>query len=71
MATVILLDKMPLITRNMQGCIPGRYGCVHLYVAFVGPPTLYHGGVHVALALLLIFLTVDRKRSAQRCAQLL
>lgn len=57
----ILLDKMPLITRIARLILVGM-AVWHLYVAFVGPPNPYiMRGVHVALALLLIFLTVDRK----------
>ena len=57
----ILLDKMPLITRIARLILVGM-AVWHLFVAFVGPPNPYiMRGVHVALALLLIFLTVDRK----------
>jgi TRAP transporter 4TM/12TM fusion protein len=57
----IFLDKMPLITRIAR-LILISMAFWHLYVAFVGPPNPYiMRGVHVALALLLIYITVDRK----------
>ncbi len=57
----IFLEKMPLIARISRLLLIGM-AIWHLYVAFVGPPNPYiMRGVHVALALLLIYLTVDRK----------
>jgi TRAP transporter 4TM/12TM fusion protein len=57
----IFLDKMPLITRIARLVLISM-AFWHLYVAFVGPPNPYiMRGVHVALALLLIYITVDRK----------
>ncbi|WP_370301092.1 TRAP transporter permease [Pseudooceanicola sp.] len=57
----IFFDKMPLITRIARLILIGM-AVWHLYVAFVGPPNPYiMRGVHVALALLLIFITVNRK----------
>jgi len=57
----IFLDKMPLITRIAR-LILISMAFWHIYVAFVGPPNPYiMRGVHVALALLLIYITVDRK----------
>jgi len=57
----IFLDKMPVIVRISRLLLIGM-AFWHLYVAFVGPPNPYiMRGVHVALALLLIYLTVDYK----------
>ena len=57
----IFFDKMPMITRIARLILIGM-AVWHLYVAFVGPPNPYiMRGVHVALALLLIFITVNRK----------
>jgi TRAP transporter 4TM/12TM fusion protein len=57
----IFLDKMHLITRIAR-LILISMAFWHLYVAFVGAPNPYiMRGVHVALALLLIYITVDRK----------
>lgn len=61
MSLSILTDKMPLIARISRLLLIGMASW-HLYVAFVGPPNPYiMRGVHVALSLLLIYLTVDRK----------
>ena len=57
----ILTDKMPVIVRIARLLLIGMASW-HLYVAFAGPPNPYiMRGVHVALALLLIYMTVDRK----------
>jgi len=57
----IFLEKMPLITRISRLLLIG-FAFWHVYVAFAGPPNPYIlRGVHVALALLLIYLTVNRK----------
>lgn len=57
----ILKDKMPLIARISRLMLIGM-ALWHLYVAFVGPPTPYiMRGIHVAMALVLIYLTVDRR----------
>ncbi|MBM1690771.1 TRAP transporter permease [Sulfitobacter geojensis] len=57
----VLTDKMPLIVRISRLVLIGM-AFWHLYVAFFGPPNPYiMRGVHVALALLLIYLTVDAK----------
>lgn len=61
----ILLDKMPIITRIARLILIGM-AFWHLYVAFAGPPNPYiMRGLHVALALLLIYITVDRKGMRQ------
>lgn len=61
MSLAILTDKMPLIARIARLMLIGM-ALWHLYIAFAGPPNPYiMRGVHVALALLLIYLTVDRK----------
>ncbi|PLS19849.1 TRAP transporter permease [Neptunicoccus cionae] len=61
MSLSILTDKMPLIARIARLMLIGM-ALWHLYVAFAGPPNPYiMRGVHVALALVLIYLTVDRK----------
>jgi TRAP transporter 4TM/12TM fusion protein len=61
MTLSILREKMPLIVRVSRLMLIGM-ALWHLYVAFVGPPNPYiMRGVHVALALLLIYMTVDRK----------
>ena len=58
--TLSILDRnIPLIGRIARVILIGM-ALWHLYVAFAGPPNPYvMRGVHVALALLLIFLTVD------------
>lgn len=57
----IFLEKMPLIVRISRLLLIGM-AFWHLYVAFVGPPNPYiMRGIHVSLALLLIYLTIDRK----------
>ncbi len=56
----IFTDKMPVIARLARLLLIGM-AMWHLYVAFAGPPNPYiMRGVHVALALLLIYLTADR-----------
>lgn len=57
----ILTDKMPLFVRISRLLLIGM-AFWHLYVAFAGPPNPYiMRGVHVALSLLLIYMTVDRR----------
>lgn len=61
MSLSIFTDKMPIVVRISRLLLIGM-ALWHLYVAFAGPPNPYiMRGVHVALALLLIYLTVDRK----------
>lgn len=56
----ILSDNMPLIVRISRLLLIGM-AFWHLYVAFAGPPNPYiMRGIHVALSLLLIFMTIDR-----------
>lgn len=56
----ILTDKMPLIVRISRLLLIGM-AFWHLYVAFAGPPNPFvMRGIHVALSLLLIFMTIDR-----------
>lgn len=67
MNLTILDRSIPLLGRIARLILIGM-ALWHLYVAFVGPPNPYiMRGVHVALALLLIFLTVDfRGRLVER-----
>ncbi|MSU89118.1 TRAP transporter fused permease subunit [Rhodobacteraceae bacterium 2CG4] len=57
----IFADDIPLLARLARITLVGM-ALWHLYVAFVGTPGPYvMRGTHVALALLLIFITVDRR----------
>jgi TRAP transporter 4TM/12TM fusion protein len=57
----IISDKMPLIVRISRLMLMAM-AFWHMYVAFVGPPNPYiMRGLHVAMALLLVYLTVDVK----------
>jgi TRAP transporter 4TM/12TM fusion protein len=61
MSLSILTDKMPIFARISRLMLIGM-AMWHLYVAFAGPPNPYiMRGVHVALALVLIYLTTDRR----------
>ena len=61
MSLAILTDKMPLFARISRLMLIGM-AMWHLYVAFAGPPNPYiMRGVHVALALVLIYWTTDRR----------
>lgn len=55
----IIMDRMPLLARIVRVALIGM-ALWHLYVAFAGTPGPYvMRGVHVAMVLLLIFLTTN------------
>ncbi|SDI41441.1 TRAP transporter permease [Salipiger marinus] len=61
MSLTVFDRSLPLIARITRLVLIGM-ALWHLYVAFAGPPNPYvMRGVHVALALVLIFFTVDFK----------